>query len=151
MITGEKGIGKTTLLKEVIEESPKDFYGVISERFDTGYYVQDVKTGEKMALCSEKGSGYKFKRFYFDFDAMKLCEDSLKQKGEILVYDEIGYLEMEEKINIWKYIQEPAIVIVRKDLVDKISSQYYTEIFEVKKGNRKELKNIILEKIENIN
>jgi nucleoside-triphosphatase len=151
VITGEKGIGKTTLLKRIIEESHKDFYGVISERSDTGYYVQDVKTGAKMVLCSEKGTGFEFRRFYFDFEAMKLCEDSLKQKGEILVYDEIGYLEMHKKINIWKYIQEPAIVIVRKDLVDKISSQYHTEVFEVKKGNKNELKRIILEKIENIN
>lgn len=150
MITGEKGVGKTTLLKEIIEASNKDFYGVISERFDTGYYVQDVKTGEKMILCSEKGNGFKFKRFYFDFEAMKLCEDSLKRAGKILVYDEIGHLEMRKDIDIWENLEEPAIVIVRKELVNVVSSQYHTEVFEVEKKNKEKIKRIILDEISNI-
>ena len=145
MITGEPGGGKTTLLKKVIKESRKDFYGVLSERFDRGYYVEDVKTKEKRVLCSEDCIGFKFRRFYFDPAALSFIEESLKRKGDILVYDEIGYLEVEGRIKIWEYIKEPAILIVRKDLIDYVSARFSVDIFEVKEG--KELKNMILERI----
>ncbi|MBU7015935.1 MAG: hypothetical protein HXS44_00385 [Theionarchaea archaeon] len=147
MITGRPGGGKTTLLKKVINESKKDFYGVLSERFNKGYYVEDVKTGEKRILCSEDCIGFKFRRFYFDPVALALIEESLKRRGDILVYDEIGYLEVEGKIKIWEYIKEPAILIVRKDLIDYISTRFPVDIFEVKKKNT-ELKNMILKKID---
>lgn len=133
VITGEKGVGKTTLLKKIIEQSKKDFYGIISERFDTGYYVEDVKTKEKQVLCSEEGPGFTFRKYYFDPAALTFIKESLKRTGEILVYDEIGYLEIEGKIKIWEYMKEPAILIVRKDFIDIISSRFDTEIFEVKK------------------
>jgi nucleoside-triphosphatase THEP1 len=143
VITGEKGVGKTALLKKVIEQSEKDFYGIISERFDTGYYVEDVKTGKKKILCLKSGPGFKFRNYYFDPAAFIFIKESLKRRGEILVYDEIGYLEVEEKINIWDYMKEPAILIVRKDLVDFISSRFDTVVFEVKKGDKKQLQNIL--------
>lgn len=148
VITGEKGVGKTTLLKKIIEESKKDFYGVLSERFEKGYYVEDVKTGEKRILCSRERIGFKFRKFYFDPAALQFIKESLERKGEILVYDEIGHLEVEEKISIWEYMKEPAILIVRKDLVDFISSRYNTVIFEVFEENREQLKSVILKRIE---
>jgi nucleoside-triphosphatase THEP1 len=146
VITGEPGGGKTTLLKKVINESKKDFYGILSERFDKGYYVEDVKTGEKRILCSEDCIGFKFRRFYFDPASLTFIEESLRRKGDILVYDEIGYLEVEEKIKIWEYIKEPAILIVRKDLIDYISARFSVDVFEVKK--ERELINMILKKID---
>lgn len=148
VITGEKGIGKTTLLKKIINQSKRDFYGIISERFDKGYYVEDLKTGEKRILCSKDCIGFKVKGFYFDPAALQVIIESLKRKGEILVYDEIGYLEIEEKIRIWEYIKEPAILVVRKDLVDMISSRFNTEVFEVFEENREQLKNTILERVD---
>lgn len=148
VLTGEIGIGKTTLLKKVINESKRDFYGILSERFDRGYYVEDAKTGERKILCSEDGTGLKFRKFYFDPEALVLIEESLKRKGDILVYDEIGYLEMEGRIDVLKYVKEPAILIVRKDLVDIISSRFDVVIYEVSRENRKKLKNIILERLE---
>lgn len=141
VITGEKGIGKTTLLKKVIEQSKRDFYGIISERFCTGYSVEDVKTKKKKILCLKSGPGFKFRNYYFDPAAFIFIKESLKRRGDILVYDEIGYLEIEGKINIWDYLKEPAILIVRKDVIDIISSRFDTEIFEVKGGE--ELKTIL--------
>lgn len=147
VITGEKGIGKTTLLKKVITQSERDFYGILSERFEKGYYVEDVKTGEKRILCSEEGKGFKFRGFSFDPEALEFIKECLKREGDILVYDEIGYLEIEERIVVWEYMREPAVLIVRKELVDVISSRFNVEVFEVKKENREQLKDIILERI----
>ena len=146
VITGDKGVGKTTLVKKVIQESEKKFYGILSERFEKGYFIQDLKTGEKMILCSEEGIGFKFKKYYFDPEALEFIRRSLKRTGDILVYDEIGYLEM-EKIEIWDLIKEPALLIVRKDLIHVVSSRFTAEIFEVTEENREELVNVILEKI----
>jgi nucleoside-triphosphatase THEP1 len=150
VITGDRGIGKTTLLRNVIEQSKKSFCGILSERFEKGkgYYVEDVRTREKRILCSESGTGLKFGKFYFDPDALRFIEESLKRKGDILSYDEIGYLEVEEKIGIWEFLREPAIVIVRKELVDTIASRFNVEIFEVMKENRAQLKNTILKRID---
>ena len=147
VLTGEIGIGKTTLLKKIIGHSKKDFYGVISERFDKGYYVEDVKTGEKRILCSKDDIGFKFRGYYFDPAALEFVTESLKRKGEILVYDEIGYLEAEEKIKVWNLIKDPAILIVRKELVDVVSSRFDTVVFEVLKENRDQLTNIVLKSI----
>lgn len=149
IITGEKGIGKTTLLRKVIERSKRRFCGIISERFERGYYVEDLKTKEKIMLCSEDPIGFKFRRFYFDPEALLFIKKSLKRKrmGDILVYDEIGYLEVEKKIRIWDDIKEPAVLIVRKDLVDVISSEFDGEVFEVKEKNREQLEKVILERI----
>ena len=146
VITGEKGVGKTTLVKKVIQRSQKKFYGILSERFEKGYFIQDLKTGEKMILCSEECIGFKFRKYYFDPEALKFIRKSLKRTGDILVYDEIGYLEM-EKIDIWDLLQGNALLIVRKDLVPFVSSRFSAEIFEVTKENREDLVNVILERI----
>ncbi len=145
LITGEKGVGKTTLLRKIIKESKRDFYGVLSERFDRGYYVEDVKTGERKILCSEDDIGFKFRKYYFDPEALRFIEECLKRKGEIFLYDEIGYLEVEGKIRIWDYVREPAILVVRKDLVDLVSSRFNAVVFEVKMENREDLGNFILD------
>jgi nucleoside-triphosphatase THEP1 len=147
VLTGRIGIGKTTLLKKIIEQSKKDFYGVISERFDKGYYVEDVKTGKRRILCSKNDIGFRFRGYYFDPAALEFVTESLKRKGEILVYDEIGYLEAEEKIEIWDLIKDPAILIVRKELVDAVSSRFNTVVFEVLKENRNQLTNIVLKSV----
>ena len=148
LITGEKGIGKTTLLKKVIDKSKRDFYGIISERFDKGYYVEDLKTGEKRILCSKNCIGFKVRGFYFDPVTLEFVIESLKRKGEILVYDEVGYLEIEGRIRIWEYIREPAILIVRKELVDVLSSRFDAQVFEVFEENREQLEITILKRIE---
>ncbi len=150
VITGERGVGKTTLVKKIIEESKRDFYGVMSERFDKGYYVEDIKTKERKILCSEDCIGFKFRKFYFDPAALQFIEESLKRRGEILIYDEIGYLEVEDKIKMWEYIKEPAILIVRKELTPVISSRFNVEVFEVTRENRERIKDYILKKMENI-
>ena len=148
LITGEKGIGKTTLLKKVIDKSKRDFYGIISERFDKGYYVEDLKTGEKRILCSKNCIGFKVRGFYFDPVTLEFVIESLKRKGEILVYDEVGYLEIEGRIRIWEYIREPAILIVRKELVDVLSSRFDAQVFEVFEENREQLGITILKRIK---
>ena len=146
VITGDKGVGKTTLVKKVIQRSKKNFYGILSERFEKGYFIQDLKTGEKMISCSEECIGFKFRKYYFDPEALEFIRRSLKRTGDILVYDEIGYLEM-EKVDIWDLLQGNALLIVRKDLVPVVSSRFRAEIFEVTKENREDVVNIILERI----
>lgn len=147
VITGERGIGKTTVLRRIVNESRRDFYGVISDRFEDGYYVEDVKTGEKRILCSETGPGLKFRRFFFRVESLQFIIDSLGRDGDILVYDEIGYLEVERVLDVFHYIREPAILIVRSDLVDAFTHGD-AEVFEVTRENRDQLHKVILTHIE---
>ncbi|AHF79480.1 nucleoside-triphosphatase [Thermococcus paralvinellae] len=148
-ITGERGVGKTTVLKKVIKEL-NDVYGIISERFDGGFYVEDVKTGKKMVLASEREKiGFKLRKFYFNPEAIKFMERALQRGGRIMVYDEIGYLELLGYFDVFKYIKEDCVLIVRKDFLDEISKQIpFDVVFEVTVENRDWIWRKILETLK---
>lgn len=149
IITGEKGVGKTTLVKKVVDTMEYRWYGVISERFEKGYSVKDVRTGETRILCSTDPIGIKVRGFYFDPDALSFIEKSLQREGDLLVYDEIGWLETQTDFDIFKYLTDKALLIVRKELIDEVSKQFTAIIFEVTKENREELLALIVAELSN--
>jgi len=136
-ITGERGVGKTTVLKKVITRLD-GAYGVISERFDGGFYVEDLKTGEKVVLASEREPiGFKLRKFYFNPEALAFMERALQREGKVLVYDEIGYLELLGYFDVFKYLQGDCLLILRKDLLGEITKRVKLDVlFEVTIGNR---------------
>ncbi|MBU7030947.1 MAG: hypothetical protein HXS53_00320 [Theionarchaea archaeon] len=138
-MTGEKGVGKTTLLKKVVDAMGTHCYGVISERNEKGYAVTDVKTGETRILCSTDPIGIKVRGYYFDLHALSFIEESLRRGGDLLVYDEIGWLETQTDFHILPYLKDKALLIVRKELVDEFSKAFAPLIFEVTEENRDKL------------
>ena len=144
IITGEKRIGKTTLLKKIIKNLEKDIFGIISESFEDGFLVEDLKTKKKKVLASKNKIGFKLRGYYFDPDAIKFVEKALEREGEILVYDEIGYLEMRGFLDIFKYLKNNSIVIVRKDMLkDVLENRGDYRVFIVTEENR----NFILDEV----
>jgi len=137
IITGEKRIGKTTLLKKIIKNLEKDIFGIISESFEDGFLVEDLKIKEKKVLASKNKIGFKLRGYYFDPDTIKFVEKALERGGEILVYDEIGYLEMRGFLDIFKYLKNNSIVIVRKDILkDVLENIEDYRVFIVTEENR---------------
>jgi nucleoside-triphosphatase THEP1 len=145
-------VGKTTLLRRVIQESVASFYGIISERFERGYYVEDVITGERRILCSKEPIGMKIKGYYFDPHVLAFIERSLQRSGDILVYDEIGWMETEKEpeFDIWKYIEDPALLIVREELVEIVSSKFPVTIFVITRENQEEYVNPLIEEVSHL-
>ncbi|HDM23159.1 MAG TPA: hypothetical protein ENG20_05190 [Methanomicrobia archaeon] len=151
VITGEKHVGKTTVLKKIIENLGKDIFGVISESFNDGFWVEDLNTKEKRVLASKNKIGFKLRGYYFDPEVIKFVKKALERKGEILVYDEIGYLEMNGFIDVFKYLKKNSIVIVRKDILkDVLKKMDEYKVFTVTKKNRNVIANKILELCNNI-
>ncbi|NJE46278.1 hypothetical protein E3E35_02375 [Thermococcus sp. GR7] len=57
---------------------------------------------------------FKFGKFYFNPDAPEFIKRALQRDGKIMVYDEIGYLEMLGYFDVFRYICGDSILIVRK-------------------------------------
>jgi len=151
IITGEKRIGKTTILKKIIKNLEKDIFGVISESFEDGFLVEDLKTKEKKVLASKNKIGFKLRGYYFDPEVIKFVEKALKREGEILVYDEIGYLEMRGFLDIFKYLKKNSIMIVRKDILKDVLKKIENyKVFTATKENRNFTANKILELCNNV-
>lgn len=151
IITGNIHTGKTTLLKKIIKNLEKDIFGIISESFEDGFLVEDLKTKEKKVLASKNKIGFKLRGYYFDPDAIKFVEKALEREGEILVYDEIGYLEMRGFLDIFKYLKNNSIVIVRKDILEDVLENIEDyRVFTITEKNREFVVNEILELCNNV-
>ncbi|MCK4248081.1 MAG: hypothetical protein KAT49_02720 [Methanomicrobia archaeon] len=151
VITGAIHMGKTTILKKLITNLKKKICGVISEAIEDGFLVEDLKTKEKKVLASKNKIGFKFRGYYFDPEAITFVENALKRKGEILVYDEIGYLEMKGFLDIFRYLKKNSVVIVREDILQDILKKIEDyRVFTVTKENRDVIGDDILALCNNI-
>ncbi len=151
VITGAIHMGKTTILKKLITNLEKDISGVISEAFENGFLVEDLKTKKKKVLASKNEIGFKLRGYYFDPEAITFVENALKRKGEILVYDEIGYLEMKGFLDIFRYLKKNSVVIVREDILQDVLKKIEDyRVFTVTKENRDLIGDDILALCNNI-
>ena len=151
VITGKIRTGKTSLLKKIINSLGKDISGVISESFENGFWAEDLKTKEKKVFASKNGKGFRFRRYYFDPEAITFVENALKREGELLVYDEIGHLEMEGFLDIFRYLKKDSIVIVREDILKDVLKKIENfRVFAVTEKNRDFILDEILTLCNNI-
>jgi nucleoside-triphosphatase THEP1 len=101
-ITGERGIGKTTVCERVIREARKSLsvfgfltYPILKRGERTGFYIVDQKTAEREVLASENFSdGPVLGRFHFSPDGIAFGLRALRRRGDLCVVDELGRLEL---------------------------------------------------------
>ncbi len=159
LLTGEIGIGKTSVCKEIVEEAKKNGFtccGVLTHRLEdkgktTGLVVEDVSTGEKKILASringKISDGIFLCNFIFNREAIKFGEKALSKKGDLLVTDEFGKLELEGKgfknaICAFKSRKNKnSILVVRSELKKSVSARLGCNFkkIEVNENNREEL------------
>ena len=140
IITGETRSGKTTFLKEILEELKKrnkKIQGIIAHGTDHNrerqqFDIEDIATGEKQLLCDrtplpdDKHLG----RFYFKPDGLEFGKKALtvnpKNLPDFLIIDEIGPLELKGEgwYSVIGEIVEtydiPMIWVVRKKILEKV-------------------------------
>ena len=144
IITGEIQQGKTTFVRKIIADLIEEKYkiagflslGIETNGIRTGFDIFDIKTSEKIELCSDIQYETKIKlgHYYFNSDAIvfgnKILSPERIDGMQLIVIDEIGPLEL--KGQGWSNsIEEltgkytiPQLWVVRKKLVEKISSRW---------------------------
>ena len=140
IISGETRSGKTTFLKQIIEKlsQQKNYQinGIIAHGIDKngerfGFEIENLANGERMLLCTQKPSNKAEKtgRFYFDKKGLEFGKKILTynlQTTNLLVIDEIGYLELKGKgwfSAIEEAMQYPKlnmIWVVRKRILEDV-------------------------------
>ncbi|MBN2053919.1 NTPase [bacterium] len=103
LLTGEPGVGKTTIIKMVLEELPVIAAGFFTEEIHAGKttkgYMLTTLTGEEMVMAHvNKKSTYKVGKYgvdvkMFEKVGVPILEEALKQQAPLIVVDEIGKME----------------------------------------------------------
>jgi Predicted nucleotide kinase len=108
LITGRIGAGKTTVCKKIAEELRGKEYGVfgfltfpiIESDRRVGFYIVDVKSGERTVLAKEYEEGMegqRLKNYIFSLDGIEFGIRALNDGGDVCFVDEIGLLELRGK------------------------------------------------------
>ncbi len=131
IITGAVGIGKTTVCRKVIKMAESRGYGcggiVTYKAHDHSIIVEDIQTGESMALASTESvyQGPRTGKYYFNPEGIDFGTRAIDRgsRSAILVVDEIGHLELrgEGFVNAIELIRRresrSCIAVIRSDLL----------------------------------
>jgi len=155
IVTGETGIGKTTVCQRIIEIARNLGYtcgGIITYKApDQGIIIEDVQTREREVLASINNiyEGPRTKKYFFNSAGIEFGIRAIDRgvSYDILFVDEIGYLELEGSgfVTVLELIGtekvKSSILVIRKELLAAFLSQLGSEplIFETTSENRGEL------------
>ena len=133
LISGERGIGKTTVCHQTIAQAREAGYacgGILTLRTDgpNERVVVDVRSKERRPLTAPEGD-IKMGQFHFSADTLDWGAEALTHAApcDLLVVDEIGPLEIERQegwvvaLDLLRMGQfEIALVVVRPALVHAV-------------------------------
>ena len=159
-ITGKPGVGKTSLVMEIIKELKLDAGGIIAPEIRNkervGFKIVDLSTGEEKILASvyqkegPRVGKYRVNLENLDEMAKKAIEKAIKEK-EIVVIDEIGKMEFYSKVfreTVAKALNSEKIVlaILHRNYVKDFENKGI--VFELRRDNYEEIKRDIINKIK---
>lgn len=168
IITGERNVGKTTVVDKILskfEVRPTGFR--TSPYFDkknrlVGFVMMDPSIFNIESVKHEHIIGYSDGVNWeacpetFENYGVSLLEDAIQQKNTIILMDELGFFESEAKTFQQKVIacldqtDIQVIAVVKKvqtDFLNTVRSHPNTELFQVDYDNRNLLPEILLAKI----
>ncbi len=148
-IIGSPKVGKTTLLKKLVnelgKESGRKIGGFISpeERHygtRTGFSVMDIESGKTNVLASIEGDGPRVGKYHVDVKSFEsIALPAMDRNYEIMIIDEIGIMELKsqkfsDKLDELIDSRASIVATLHRDLVDRYG--LYGEIFELTQENR---------------
>jgi len=155
VVTGEIGIGKTTICEKVIEIARGQGHncgGVISCKVQNeDIVIRDVKTGETRALASTSNvyQGPHTAKYRFNPEGIAFGVQAIDRgvASDLLLVDELGHLELrgEGFTNAVEQIAtgrvRNCLLVIRKELLPAFLPQLgaETSIFETTINNRNQL------------
>jgi len=144
IISGETRSGKTTYLNQIIRElrekhSTISIGGIIAHGIDKdgeryGFDIENVATQEKHFLCSQEPQvdAQKIGRFYFSKKGFSFGNKALSSnldKTDLLVIDEIGYLEL--KGEGWFSAIEEALAYENLNMIWVVRKRILEEVLQL--------------------
>ena len=167
LITGLPGVGKTTLLKRVVEKLNCPAFGFYTSELReagnrVGFSVESL-SGEK-GILSHKDikSPYRVGRYGVDLRSFESIGVSELEKGlaadSLLVIDEIGKMELfSEKFKevLLKAMEVPnpllaTILYKSHPFCDRLKKRADTELIKIDAGNREELVDILVKRFASL-
>jgi len=160
-ITGKPKVGKSTLIKELVEELKDKFKiagfftpEILKNGKRIGFKVVDVFGKREGTLASEKITKTKFGKYFIDLESFESFLDGIEKEveyAEIVVIDEIGRMELFSKKFVKflkKVLESDKILIATLHRKLKKNFSKYGIIFELTRENKAKLKQEILEYLE---
>ncbi len=146
-ISGKPGVGKTTLVLKLADELRKrniEFHGIATPEIRKGgkrlgFELINLKTGQRHPLASvEIRSSIKVGKYYVNPEAREFILSAINGKG-LLLFDELGPMELKLVPNLAELIKEPAIVTVHRSLAKRFDAIWLTrenfpQVFELALG-----------------
>lgn len=149
IITGEKGSGKTTFTKEIVESLKQNniqVAGILALGYWENnqrdrYELIDISTNKSLLFCqrSARMSWEKIRQFYINPDGQEFGESALSQenifKSDVVVIDEIGPFELSGKgwdkqvRHLLRNSSPLKILVIRSVLVREIIQYYQIKDF----------------------
>jgi len=144
IISGDKGVGKTTLCRRMADKL--DYVGgVYSPRTKDGSLVVDISSNESRLLTQNKSSGgdwFPVGERFISKQGIKFAVESIhyavvEPKIQVLFIDEIGRLEMEGGGFIVGVVNALSsgkinVLVVRKNILDDFLDEYDMYRFNVR-------------------
>ncbi len=165
ILTGERGIGKTTICRETVRlarASKRDCGGILTLSHAGMREVYDVRTGDIHRLTQEAGAGPAVVqgRFRFNPETLSWGNEVLARSVpcDLLVVDEIGPLEIERDrgwATAFEVLRDRefalAVVVVRPELVAQAQMRlpgFDAGVLRVTRGNRDGLPGLLMEELK---
>lgn len=166
IVTGDIHEGKSTFVRQFSDFLLKEgktaggfiTRGTSKNGVRENFSLFDIKTQKEHAFISseEVENWTKFKRFYFNPDTfikgMKIIQDSVKDNSDLIILDEIGYMETEKNgwYNVMEFLSENSdkkqVWVCSKDLAKQFAEEMNipeNNIVSITKTDLKKLHQII--------
>ncbi len=166
-ITGEPGIGKSTVAMRVAEELKKrnlKVGGIVSKEVRnnntrTGFEFVDLATNERRLLASTVGNGPRVGRYVVNLEGCNFAAERLNraiENSDVIVCDELGPMEFKSKefidcVEHLLEIDKVVIIIIHKRLQHAIIDQFKKRanfIIHIDLQNRDKAHHLLLDRLE---
>ncbi len=158
IITGEKGIGKSTLCRKVVNNlvgRGVTCGGIITlKKENSELWVENISTGKQEMLASVKATsiGPRAGKYYFKPEGLEFGMQAIKEATgvDVLLVDELGHLEtrgggFSPAISLINGRSGRSVVVIRRELLSIITPKFTTKpiVFSATTSNRDELPALI--------
>jgi nucleoside-triphosphatase len=162
LITGEPGVGKTTILLKLFKMFKNHKVGgIIAKEIRSngriGFEFIDLSSNKRALLASIHGNGPKIGKYYVNLEGCKFAANILRNASnyDIILVDELGPMEFKSKefreaAKMLLDVNKIRIVVIHKRLKDPIIDEYKRRanaIITVTRDNRDNIPDYILKMV----